>query len=90
MIYIEIVEDILGFLKSQRSSSKDENWASYELHKLGNVEEIHEVQIEQNCIFMLMDLTFRVQSCLWRTQGPLNLTMHYFDFYFYLFEFLFI
>ena len=37
MINIGFVEDISGFPKSQRSSSKDENSASYGLHKLGKV-----------------------------------------------------
>ena len=63
MIKIDIVEDILSFLKSPRSPSKDENWASYELHKLGNFEEMHEMQSEQTWNFELVDLTFDVQTC---------------------------
>ena len=59
----DIVYDILGFLQSPRSSSNYENWASYELHKLGNFEEIQEVQIEQNCIFRPMSLLFGLQAC---------------------------
>ena len=47
MINIKIVEDILSFPKSPRSYLKGENLANYELHKLGDFEEIHEVQIRQ-------------------------------------------
>ena len=64
MIKIDIVEDIFRFPKSPRSSSKFENWASYELHKLVDFEEIHEMQIEQNYNFELMGLVFDIQTCL--------------------------
>ena len=47
MIKREIAEDILSFSKSLISPLKDENWASYDLDKLGNFEEIHEMQNEQ-------------------------------------------
>ena len=53
----------MRFAKSQMSSSKDENWAGYELHKLGNFEEIHEMQNEQNWSFERVGLNFDVQTC---------------------------
>ena len=64
MVKRESVEDILDFPKSPRLSPKDENWESYELHKLGNFEEFQEVHLEQNCIFRPMGLLFRLQACL--------------------------
>ena len=63
MIKREIVEGILRFPKSQRSPSKDKNWESYELHKLGNVWEMHEISIEQICDFGLLGLSFGIQMC---------------------------
>ena len=81
MINIDIVEDTLKFPKSPWLSSKDENWASYEFHKLGDFEEIHEVQIGQLWNFELVSLIFGVQTWLPNIRGPLSPFLHGFDFY---------
>ena len=65
MTNIEIVEDILEFPKGPISSYKDENWESYELHKLGNFQEMHEISIGKDCIFEILGPIFRVQTCSW-------------------------
>ena len=54
------VRDILGFPKSQRSPSYDENLVRYDLCKLGNFVKMHEIQFEANLTFGLMDLYFKV------------------------------
>ena len=59
----DIKNDILGFPKSHRLSSNDENLESYGLHKLGNFQEIHEILIGQICDFKLLDLIFSTQTC---------------------------
>ena len=45
---MDIEGGILGFTKTQRSTSKDENSASYEVHKFENFQEMHEVNFEKN------------------------------------------
>ena len=69
---IYIVEDILNFPKSLISPSKYENWESYDQCKLGNFEEMHEVQSEQTWNFELVGLTFDVQTCSQCVKGPLS------------------